>query len=191
VPIIQLRKAAPEAIFIPATANDMRLIAPQLTFHDLRAELFGLSSWNNSLLLREAGASMEQAVMPSEVPLIPEERRQRFESLWRRRFPNSSSTPIALKSYMAAVTVIEALGREGGDTRQRLRTSLEAGFVEMDATDGDDSAAPLRVVRAGELVGLPIAIFPGLVEPQPEQLPDDEILDLELLEEPGAGQPED
>lgn len=191
VPIIQLRKAAPEAIFIPATANDMRLIAPQLTFHDLRAELFGLSSWNNSLLLREAGASMEQAVMPSEVALIPEERRQRFESLWRRRFPNSSSTPIALKSYMAALTVIEALAREGGDTRQRLRTSLEAGFVEMDATDGDDSAAPLRVVRAGELVGLPIAIFPGLVDPQPEQLPEDEILDDELLEEPGAGQPED
>ena len=48
------------------------------TFHDLRAELFGLSSWNNSLLLREAGASMEQAVMPSEVALIPESRRQRF-----------------------------------------------------------------------------------------------------------------
>ena len=197
VPIIQLRKAAPEAIFIPATANDMRLIAPQLTFHDLRAELFGLSSWNNSLLLREAGASMEQAVMPSEVALIPEQRRQRFEDLWRRRFPSTSSTPIGLKSYMATLTLIEALDPEGGDTRQRLRARLDAGFVEMDTSEGDESAVPLRVVRAGSLVGLPIAIFPGLVVPEPEEflpgeLLGDELLEEDLLEEPGAGggQPE-
>jgi branched-chain amino acid transport system substrate-binding protein len=193
VPIIEMRKAAPEAIFIPATANDMRLIAPQLTFHDLRAELFGLSSWNNSLLLREAGASMEQAVMPSEIALIPEARRQRFEDLWRRRFSNTSSTPIGLKAYMAALTVIEALDPEGRSTRQRLTTRLEAGFVEMDATEGDDSAAPLRVVRAGELVGLPIALFPGLVDPDPDDLVPEGPLEDELVEddETETGQPED
>jgi hypothetical protein len=94
---------------------------------------------------------------------------------------------------MAAITVIEALDAEGGDTRQRLTARLDAGFVAMSTAEGDDSAAPLRVVRGGELVGLPIALFPGLVDPDPVELPSGEGLEDELLEEddPGAGQPED
>jgi ABC-type branched-subunit amino acid transport system substrate-binding protein len=178
VPIIQLRDAAPEAIFVPANANEMRLIAPQLIFHDLRAQLFGLSSWNNSLLLREAGASMEQAVTPSEVALIPEDKRLRFEELWRRRFPQTSSTPIALKSYMAALQVIDSLDPEGRDTRQRLRLRLEENLLEMEPKGGDETTAPLRVVRGGELVGLPVALFPGLA-PTPEvpEIPPEDGLD--------------
>ena len=97
--------AAPEAIFIPATANDMRLIAPQLTFHDLRAELFGLSSWNNSLLLREAGASMEQAgsrmdnivkmtVLLTDREHYPVMRRTEFE-YYRRHAPRLVEDPPA------------------------------------------------------------------------------------------------
>ncbi len=167
-PIIQLRAAAPEALFIPATATEMRLIAPQLIFHDLRAELFGPSSWNNSLLLREAGGSMEQAVVPSEVALIPEARRQRFEELWRRRFPGTPSSSIGLKSFMATSRIIDALDPEGGDTRQRLRARIEIGLLEADPQDGAMNSQPLRVVRNGSLEALPVALFPGLAPPEPE-----------------------
>ena len=167
-PIIKLRGAAPEAVFIPATATEMRLIAPQLIFHDLRAELFGPSSWNNSLLLREAGASMEQAVVPSEVALIPEARRQRFEQLWRRRFPGTPSSSIGLKSYMATTRIIDALDAEGGDTRQRLRSRIEIGLLEAGPEDGAMGSQPLRVVRNGQLVALPVGLFPGLAPPEPE-----------------------
>jgi ABC-type branched-subunit amino acid transport system substrate-binding protein len=167
-PIIQLRAAAPEAVFIPATATEMRLIAPQLIFHDLRAELFGPSSWNNSLLLREAGASMEQAVVPSEVALIPEARRQRFEELWRRRHPGTPSSSIGLKSFMATTRIIDALDPEGGDTRQRRRSRIETGLLEADPQDGAMSSQPLRVVRNGSLEALPVSLFPGLASPEPE-----------------------
>jgi branched-chain amino acid transport system substrate-binding protein len=173
--IRRLRAAAPEALFVPATPTLMRLIAPQLVFHDLRAELFGPSSWNNGMLLREAGASMEQAVVPSDVALIPEARRERFEELWGRRFPNSPSTAIGLKGYLAAVRVIEALDPEGGDTRARLRSRLERGLEAPDPAATEDSSQPLRVIRDGRLEALPVALLPGLaprdIEPQLEEYP--------------------
>lgn len=169
-PIIQLRAAAPEALFIPATPTEMRLIAPQLIFHDLRAELFGPSSWNNGLLLREAGASMEQAIVPSDVALIPEARRDTFEELWRRRNPRTPSSAIGMKSFMAVSRIIEALDPEGGDTRQRLRERIEAGLQESGDEDGDASVQPLRVVRDGELVALPVGLLPGLAPRQTDHL---------------------
>ena len=61
----------------------------------------------------------------------------------------------------------------------------------MNTSEGDESAAPLRVVRSGELVGLPIALFPGLVDPDPDEfLPGEPIEDELLDDESGAGQPE-
>ncbi len=56
--------------------------------------------------------------------------------------------------------------------------------MEVDPQDADDSTAPLRVVRSGELRALPIALFPGLVAPEPEEFPgeslEDELLPPEL-----------
>ncbi|RKZ11370.1 hypothetical protein DRQ32_06090 [bacterium] len=184
-PIIRLRQSAPEALFIPATPTDMRLIAPQLIFHDLRAELFGPSSWNNSLLLREAGASMEQAVVPSDVALIPEARRQRFEDLWRRRYPHTPSSSIGMKSFMATSRIIDALDPEGMDTRQRLRERLEVGLQEGDEDGGAASSQPLRVVRASELVALPVALLPGLTAPVEGDLESLDMLDEQEPDQPG------
>lgn len=170
--ILRLRAAGPEALFIPATPTQMRLIAPQLVFNDLRAELFGPSSWNNGMLLREAGGSMEQAVVPSDVALIPEARRARFEELWDRRFPNSPSTAIGLKGYLATMRIIESLDPEGRDTRARIRARLESSIEGPDPAATDRSAQPLRIVRDGRLEALPVALLPGLaprpVEPELE-----------------------
>lgn len=171
--ILRLREAAPEALFVPATPTQMRLIAPQLIFHDLRAELFGPSSWNNGLLLREAGASMEQAIVPSDVASIPEARRDRFEELWRRRFPNSPSTAIGLKGYLATVRIIEALSPEGLDTRARLRERLEVGLETPDVTVAGGGTQPLRVVRDGQLEALPVALLPGLAPREIEPVLED------------------
>jgi ABC-type branched-subunit amino acid transport system substrate-binding protein len=158
----------------------MRLIAPQLVFHDLRAELFGPSSWNNSLLLREAGASMEQAVVPSDVAMIPEARRQRFEELWERRYPRTPSSPISLKAYMATLRIIDALAPDALNTRQRLTSRLASGLAEGDGSEGDRTSQRLRFVDGGELRALPVGLFPGLafaapdpLRPGLEELPDD------------------
>ena len=115
---------------------------------------------------------MEQAVVPSDVALVPEARRERFEELWNRRFPNSPSTAIGLKSYLATMRIIESLDPEGKDTRARLRLRLESGLEGPDPAAADRASQPLRIVRDGQLEPLPVALLPGLapraVEPELE-----------------------
>ena len=159
----ELRGFAPEAIFIPANPTEVRLIAPQLVFHDLRVQLLGLSSWNNSLLLREAGSALDRAVFPSDVALIPEEQRERFEELWSRRFRQRASNPFGLKSYFGLRRIIEGLDPQGGNTRDRLRASLEAGLLGQ---SGGIAVAGglerLRIVHDGQIEAFPVALFPSL-----------------------------
>jgi branched-chain amino acid transport system substrate-binding protein len=64
--IERIRKAAPEALFIPSNTEDLVLILPQLSFYEFGAQLLGTSSWNSRKLLRMTGRDMEGAVFPSE-----------------------------------------------------------------------------------------------------------------------------
>lgn len=163
----EVRAVAPEALFVPAGPNEMRLIAPQLVFQDLRSQLLGPSSWNNSLLFREVGASLDRAVFPSDVALIPEADRQRFDQLWARRYPASPNNAFGLKTFFAARHVIEVLDREAGNTRQRARDRLEAAFF----AGGGEAAAlglpPLRMFQEGGVVVFPSELFPMLAVTAP------------------------
>jgi branched-chain amino acid transport system substrate-binding protein len=155
-----LRALAPEALYVPAGPTEMRLIAPQLVFRDVRTQLLGPSNWNNSMLLREAGASLERAVFPSDVAAVPEEERQRFEELWRRRTPGSPPDAIGLKSYFAMRSVVGALDRETGNTRQRVRDRLDAILLSGGEASQAGLLQPLRVVQDGRVTVFPAAAFP-------------------------------
>ena len=160
----ELRTFAPEAVFVPASPSLMRLIAPQLVFHDLRAQLLGLSSWDNAMLLREAGSSMHRALFPSSAALISTDDEAHFDQLWSRRHRSvpRDKNRIDLKSYFAARRVIEALDRESGTTRVRLRDRIEDGFLAGDAS-GSVSGRKLerlRMIEEGEIVAFPTELFP-------------------------------
>ena len=160
----EMRILAPEALFVPASPSEMRLIAPQLVFQDLRAQLLGPSSWNNSLLVREVGPSLDRAIFPSDVALIPEDERLRFERLWDRRFPSSASNAFGLKTYFAVHRVVEALDRESGNTRQRLRDRIEGGFLSAAGgeTGPGGGLQRLRMIQDGRIREFPSELFPGL-----------------------------
>lgn len=156
----EMRAVAPEALFVPAGPNEMRLIAPQLVFQDLRSQLLGPSSWNNSLLVREVGSSLDRAVFPSDVALIPEIERERFESLWQRRYPSSPSNAFGLKTYFAARHVIEVLDRETGNTRLRARDRLEAAFFAGGGETATRGLQPLRMIDGSSILAFPAEVFP-------------------------------
>lgn len=160
VVIRELRKHAPEALYVPASPNVMRLIAPQLVFHDLRAQLLGPSSWGNSLLLREAGTSMERAIFPSSVALISADDQARFEELWSRRRPGSPSDPIGLKTFFAVRRVIDALDPDAGNTRTRVRDRIEAGLIGGGVARGETGLERLAMIEGGAIVPFPAHIFP-------------------------------
>lgn len=158
-PILRrLRAAGPEAIFAPLSASEMRLLAPQFTFYRVETQLLGPSSWNNSLLSREVADYLDRALFPSDIALIPNAERDRFETLWRRRFAGAPPSPFALKTYFAVQQVLTAI-EEGVDGRVAMQAHLDATFGF-----GGDSALlgleKLRMLVDGEVELFPVGIFP-------------------------------
>jgi len=155
----RLRAAGPEAIFAPLSASEMRLLAPQFTFYEVETQLLGPSGWNNSLLSREVGDYLDRAIFPSDIALIPNAERDRFDALWRRRFPGSPSSPFALKTYFAVQQILLAL-EEGVEGRDAMRVHLDRrlGFGGESARLGLEK---LRMLVDGEVQPFPLDIFPG------------------------------
>ena len=82
--------------------------------------------------------------------------------------PNSPVSPVPDASNLSAKL------KTGQKAQLRgIVTSVQPGsapldeesLLEMEPQGGDETTAPLRVVRGGELVGLPVALFPGLAPP--------------------------
>ena len=168
----EIRAFAPEALFVPAGTRVMRLIAPQLVFHDVRAQLMGMSSWDNQLLTREVGPSMHRAIFPSSAALISESDEAHFDTLWSRRHRATARNPngIDLKTYYAVRRVIAGLDRESGNTRTRLRDRVETGLMagSVDEADGARGLERLRMIEGSEVAAFPVELFPaGAPAPAP------------------------
>jgi branched-chain amino acid transport system substrate-binding protein len=162
--IRRVRDDGPEALFLPVAPSEMRLLGPQLVFNDLRVQLLGPSTWNNSSLLRQAKDSLDRAVIPSDQALVSQEQSEHFARQWRRRFPERAASPFAQKSYFAMRRVIDSLDPDGEDTRERLRSKIESAFL-MPGESGDSPFEKLRVLVDGSPRLFPVADFPGLTAP--------------------------
>jgi ABC-type branched-subunit amino acid transport system substrate-binding protein len=168
--IQRMRQAGPEAMFLPVAPSEIRLIAPQLTFHDLETQLFGPSSWNNSLLEGEVADYLDRAIFPSDIALIPEGERARFEELWERRFRQSSVNPFALKTYYAVRQILTAISG-GARTRDDLLTAMQQALSFEGEGGRRLGMEKLRVLDEGKIEPFPVGVFPEVVEePSPSGL---------------------
>jgi branched-chain amino acid transport system substrate-binding protein len=157
-----LRAVGPEAIFAPVNPTEMRLIAPSLTFYGIETQLLGPSSWNNSLMLRESGDSLDRALFPSDIAQIPESERQRFEELWERRYRGQPSSQFALKTYFAVGRILDAMD-SGADSREALQVYFEEHF----SSQGVLGLEKLRMLVDGKFEPFPVGMFPVAALPSP------------------------
>lgn len=156
----RLRAAAPQALFLPCAPSQARLIAPQLPYYQLDVQLLGLSSWNSASLIGEVGDNLERAIFPSEIALMEQAQRDRFEQLWRsQRGSDQGVSPFALKTYFATALVLEAAAA-GARTPRDVQRHLGAQFAARAHGQGADPLVSLRVVEAGVIAPFPVAAFP-------------------------------
>ncbi len=115
-----------EAIFLPGTAEEVALIAPQLLFYDIRVPLMGSNGWNTPELLSLARTSVEGGIFVDGLHLdSPDPDVVDFVSRFRRRYQQPPSL-FAAQAYDAARLVIDALRRGATSSRevaQALRRS--------------------------------------------------------------------
>lgn len=142
-------EAAPEAIFIPASDEELLTLIPQVKFYDLQVQLLGLSNWNSEKLLRLYSDELEGALFPLETyhgkdPVTY----QRFKSALEEKGVVDVS-PLTVAGYFGMRLLTESITR-GASDRGEVRAFLD-GELKQDADRRKEEARTLSIltVRSG------------------------------------------
>ncbi|MBN1595377.1 penicillin-binding protein activator [candidate division FCPU426 bacterium] len=121
-----------EAIYLPVPARDALLIASQLAFYDLKAEIFGCDAWLTPQFFKRAGPELDRAVIavgfwPEDPAPNSQEFIQRFETTFK-----TQPTLLAVQAYDALRLVAKVLSglRQDKVQREDFQKALlrESGF---------------------------------------------------------------
>jgi ABC-type branched-subunit amino acid transport system substrate-binding protein len=149
-----------DALFIPASHEDLVLIASQLAYHEVTgARLLGVEGWYDPQLVKLGGAPLEGSLFAahfypdSEVPYV-RAFRQHFESTFE-----SVPDAFAAQGYDAASLALTQIARHGDD-REDVRDGLHdtqsypgiSGVITIGA-DGNAHKRPyLLGIERGRIV---------------------------------------
>ena len=113
-----------DGLLVAGGQDDILLIAPQVAFHRINAQLLGSDEWNHEEVARDGGSYVDGTVFvakyydKSDLSSVRD-----FVDSFRTRFGRDQTIAAAL-GYDAMLAVLSAM-EEGGTTRERLRGHLE------------------------------------------------------------------
>jgi branched-chain amino acid transport system substrate-binding protein len=112
-----------DAVFLPGDFNQVAMIAPQLTFYDVKVPLLGSNTWNAPNLTKLADRSIDGGTFVDAFFLdSPDQNIREFVDRYRRRYQTDPS-PFAAQAYDATRIIIEAI-RRGATTGRAVRDQL-------------------------------------------------------------------
>lgn len=150
-----------DALFLPGSAGQISLLAPQLRFYDVKVPLLGSNTWNTPDLLRLADRSIDGSVFPDGwFQESPDPAMREFVEQYRRKY-QSNPTLFAAQAYDAARLALEAIRRgatNGKGLREQLSKSQDLPSLGGPASFGPGGALERRVfliqVKQGKLIQL-------------------------------------
>ncbi|MDE3018214.1 MAG: penicillin-binding protein activator [Nitrospirota bacterium] len=150
-----------DALFLPGSAGQISLLAPQLRFYDIKAPLLGSNTWNTPDLLRLADRSLDGGVfVDGWFQDSPDPAMREFVERYRQKY-QSSPTLFAAQAYDAARLALEAIRRgatNGKGLREQLLRGQDLPSLGGLASFGPGGALERRVfliqVKQGKLVQL-------------------------------------
>ncbi|MFH1754467.1 MAG: ABC transporter substrate-binding protein, partial [Candidatus Latescibacterota bacterium] len=146
-----IREAAPEALFIPGTSEDLILILPQINFYDMHARLLGMSNWNSEKLIRLARQEIEGALFPLNVYHGEEKGAyDRLATVYQERFGGELSS-VTVAAYFGAKLLLRGIS-EGAVDRTLMRDFLRQA-LHKDARQrlAEAEALSIMTVRSGKI----------------------------------------
>ena len=112
-----------DAVFLPGDFNHVAMIAPQLTFYDVKVPLLGTNTWNAPNLTKLADRSIDGGTFVDAFFLdSPDQNIREFVDRYRRKYQTDPS-PFAAQAYDATRIIIEAI-RRGATTGRAVRDQL-------------------------------------------------------------------
>jgi len=119
-----------QALFIPSSAVDVALVAPDMVFFDLRVPLLGSDQWDRPEL-REHLPELEGAVFTDAYwPDSPDEAVKRFDDAYRLKYAAKPGL-LAAQAYDAAALMAMAIHNGATD-----RASLRGGLARIENYTG-------------------------------------------------------
>ncbi len=151
-----------DGFLIAGEREDVLLIAPQVAFHRIQAQLLGSDGWNFPEVARDGGDYVEGAIFVARYHDQSKHLSVRnFVDSFRSRFGRDQSIVAAL-SYDAMLAVLRAI-TAGGTTRETLRERLESlsgipsatGQIAFGKANRENAWMYLLTIRKGKIIPLP------------------------------------
>ncbi len=121
--MLALRDSLPEAIYIPATPDEIILIAPQLVYHHVDAQMLGADGWNQEKVIRLGERHVEGAIFTAQFyGSVDSQSSMDFRKTFRYEYgydPDRTAT-LGYDSVKLILSCIEA----GYRTPRTIRTCL-------------------------------------------------------------------
>jgi len=128
-----LKENSPEAIFIPAYADDVIMIVTQLRFYEVETPLLGANGWKSDKLLALAGEYLEGSVFTAfELDADSAHTAQEFARVYREEYAQEPMKQSA-QGFDAAKLIMEAVSN-GMDSSADLRDYLNSASVSVGAS---------------------------------------------------------
>ena len=160
-PILAVRKARPEVIFVPASVDQMALLGPQLDFHRTGALVLGLSNFKSERLVERTGAVIEGVMFPDDLALFPPAWTAEFTENWREENYPREATSLALKTYQATRMMLDVIVQNDIRGRAQLAAALQRRLSNRDVdTDGPEPfARSVVLIRDGVFAAFPAGLY--------------------------------
>ena len=166
--ILYSREQRPEAVFVPATFDQMVMLGPQLDFYNLGSLVLGLSTWSAAKLVERTGATLERAVFPDELAWFPAAWTAEFQARWDQETYPGEAASVGLWTYQAVRKVTAVAHAAGAGDRDSLNRALAESLagagqgLEAAQLDQQAFAAKIRMISEGTIRPFPAELFTGI-----------------------------
>jgi ABC-type branched-subunit amino acid transport system substrate-binding protein len=148
-------------IFLPAEAEDVVMLAPQVFFHRIQTQLLGSNGWYSPTTLLDGKRYVNNAIFSSNFEIdTNNDKWPAFSAEYKRQFGVAPDRMIAPLGYDAANLVLKALSAAGGDNPRGVAEELlktqgyqgVSGPISFDKNDGVNTETAVLKIKASKFV---------------------------------------
>lgn len=158
--IVNLKRAAPQAVFVPGEPRELVQIARQIAFYDLQCTLLGTSGWGDAEVIADAGRLVEGVIFADRIETGKNERQALlFSAQYHDRY-GGDPDQYATLGYDLAGAVWDAVNHDAV-SREDLRMHLTSrgayqGVSGVVNWQRDDAPHDVRLytIRGGLVIPL-------------------------------------
>jgi branched-chain amino acid transport system substrate-binding protein len=123
-------------LFLPAEAEDVVMLAPQVHFHRIQTQILGSTGWHSSTVLLDGKRYVNDAIISTSFETnMTDERWVNFSKAYKTRFSKEPDRLVAPLAYDAAKLLLNAVSTCEDDSKAISKMLLEtAGYRGLSGT---------------------------------------------------------